>query len=270
MNMQQPLNPAEVYERYLSRPIADPWTRVLLELAVPKRGDRVLDLACGTGSVARQVAPIVGTTGTVVAVDINADMLKVGGTQHQPAGAPIEWRQGDATHLDLLDDNFDLIFCQQGLQFFPDRGASVREMRRLLRTHGTAVISVWQSLTRHPIHEALFTATARYLDVPFRDVDVAFSFSSAEKLYTLLRSANFTHVEVTTKAVSIQMPEPERFVEFSILGVATSIPKFASLDGATRSALVSEVTKETHAVVQSFMKGDSLRFPMEANIAIAR
>jgi len=146
----------------------------------------------------------------------------------------------------------------------------VREIRRLLRPNGTVVISVWQSLSRHPIHEALFTATARHLNVPISDVDVAFSFSSAEGLYTLLKSVNFHHVEVTTKSVSIQMPEPERFVELSIIGAATSIPRFASLDVAARSSLVNEVTKETHAIVQNFIQEEFMIFPMEANIAIAR
>ncbi|MGE4340599.1 MAG: class I SAM-dependent methyltransferase [Pigmentiphaga sp.] len=108
MNTEQPLHAAEVYERYLSRPIADRWTRVLLELAAPEQGDRVLDLACGTGSVARQVVPMVGVTGQVVAVDINTDMLKVGRTQPQPSGSTIKWVQGDATRLSLPDEDFDL------------------------------------------------------------------------------------------------------------------------------------------------------------------
>src|SRR5690625_5836322 len=89
-NIQQNDNPAEVYERYLSRPIADPWTRVLIDLANPQSGERVLDLACGTGSVARQVAPMVGSSGQILAVDINLAMLQVGRAQPQPAGAAID------------------------------------------------------------------------------------------------------------------------------------------------------------------------------------
>ena len=120
-------SPAEVYERYLGRAIADPFTRVLLDCAGPQPGERVLDLAAGTGSVARHVAPIVGTEGRVVAVDINAAMLAVGRALPAPAGPPVEWREGDAVDLDLPDQSFDLVLCQQGLQFFPDRAAAVRE-----------------------------------------------------------------------------------------------------------------------------------------------
>ena len=69
-------SPAEIYGRYLGAAIADPFTRGLLEHAVPQRGERVLDLACGTGSVARQVAPMVGEEGVVVGLDINPAMLR--------------------------------------------------------------------------------------------------------------------------------------------------------------------------------------------------
>lgn len=89
MRQQQSPSPAEVYEQYLGPAIADPWTRVLLEFAAPQPGERALDLASGTGSVLRQVAPLVGTEGKVVALDINPDMLAVGRALAAPAGATI-------------------------------------------------------------------------------------------------------------------------------------------------------------------------------------
>ncbi|ABI58353.1 Methyltransferase type 11 [Nitrosomonas eutropha C91] len=270
VSQQSNLSLAEVYERYLSRAIADPWTRVLLEFASPKPGERVLDLACGTGSVARQVAPMVGVSGQVLALDINSEMLDVGRAQPPPAGASILWQEGDATRLELPDDAFDLVLCQQGFQFFPDRVGSGREMRRVLRDGGSAVISVWQSLNSHPVYEALFTETARLLDVPTTDVDVAFSLSNSEELYTLLSEAGFQYIEITPRALSIRMSEPERFVQFSILGAATSVPAFASMDAVERLVLVEAVRDETHAIVQHFRDGDFLAFSMETNIAIVK
>ena len=172
-------SPAEVYERYLGRAIADPFTRVLLDCAGPRPGERVLDLAAGTGSVARHVAPIVGTEGRVVAVDINAAMLAVGRALPAPAGPPVEWREGDAVDLDLPDQSFDLVLCQQGLQFFPDRAAAVREIRRVLTPEGRAVISVWQDLDHHPVYKALFEATACKLRTNVSDFDVSFSLGNA-------------------------------------------------------------------------------------------
>ncbi|WP_397475004.1 class I SAM-dependent methyltransferase [Pusillimonas sp.] len=260
---------AEVYERYLSRAIADPWTRVLLELASPQPGERVLDLACGTGSVARQVAPMVGVSGQVVALDINAEMLEVGRAQPAPAGASILWQEGNAIRLELPADAFDLVLCQQRLQFFADRELSAREMRRVLRSGGSAVISVWQSLSQHPVYEALFTATARLLEVPITAVDVAFSLSSPDELYTLLHEAGFQSIDITPRSLSIRLPEPERFVQLSIEGAATSVPAFASMNSAERFVLVDEVRAKTHDIVERFRDGDFLAFSMKTNIAIA-
>lgn len=268
-SIQQNDSPAEVYERYLSRPIADPWTGVLLELANPQSRERVLDLACGTGSVARQVAPMVGSSGQILALDINPAMLEVGRAQPKPEGAVIMWQEGDATKLDLLDKDFDLVLCQQGFQFFPHRLASAKEVRRVLREEGRAIISVWQALERHPLHEALFTAVAHHLNVPVADVDVAFSFSDPDELYALLHNAGFERVKTTTRSLSIRMSEPEKFVHYSILGAATSVPAFASMDASERLALVEKVERATRPIVHRFTYGDSVIFPMEANIAIA-
>lgn len=92
--------PAQVYDEYLGPTIADPWTQVVLEHAALRSGERVLDVASGTGSVARQAAARVGRSGKVVAVDINEDMLAVGSKLALPAqAARIDWRQGDAARL---------------------------------------------------------------------------------------------------------------------------------------------------------------------------
>ena len=77
MDQQHSLNPTEAYEQYLGPAIADPWTRVLLEYASPQPGERALDLAFGTGTVARHVAPLLGAKGKVVALDISPEMLAV-------------------------------------------------------------------------------------------------------------------------------------------------------------------------------------------------
>lgn len=270
MNQQHDLSPAEVYERYMGRTIADPWTGVLLDLAAPVSGERALDLACGTGSVARQLAPLVGASGRVLAVDINAEMLDVGRKQPVPDGASIVWQLGDATRLEIPDNTFDLVVCQQGLQFFPDRAASVLEMRRVLRETGRAVISVWQGLDQHPVYEALFTATARYFGVPLSDVDVAFSLSDTAELRQLLSDAGFQDVKIFPKSLLIHMPEPERFVQLSVLGAATSIPAFIRLDAVQRDTLVNAISTETSEVVQQFRTGDRLTLPMSTNIAVVR
>jgi SAM-dependent methyltransferase len=262
-------SPAEVYDRYLGRAIADPFTRVLLDSARPRPGERVLDLAAGTGSVARHVAPIVGVEGRVVALDINAAMLAVGRDLPAPAGPPIEWREGDAVNLDLPDQAFDLVLCQQGLQFFPDRRAALREIRRVLTPEGRTVISVWQDLDHHPVYKALFEVTARKLRTNVSDFDVAFSLGDANALRTLLQEAGFGHVEVTPRSLEIRLPSPERFVQITVTGAATSVPAFMRMSAETRSALVEAIAGELEQFIRSRTDGGELAFPMSTNMALA-
>jgi ubiquinone/menaquinone biosynthesis C-methylase UbiE len=262
-------SPAEVYEHYLSRGIADPFTRVLLDCARPQPGERVLDLAAGTGSVARHVAPIVGVEGRVVALDINAAMLAVGRALPAPAGPPVEWREGDAVNLDLPDQAFDLVLCQQGLQFFPDRRAALREIRRVLTPEGRTVISIWQDLDRHPVYKALFEATARKLRTNVSDFDVAFSLGDGEELRTLLQEADFRHVEVTPRSIDVRLPSPERFVQITVTGAATSVLSFMQMDPEARSALIEAVAGELEPLIRSGTEDGELVLPMSTNIALA-
>lgn len=261
-------SPAETYEYYLGPAMADPFTQILLGYVSPRQGERVLDLACGTGSAARHIAPMLGTEGKVVALDINPDMLAVGSAQPAPAGAPIEWRQGTAVRLDLPNEAFDLVLCQQGLQFFSDRTASVREMRRVLSSGGRAGISVWQSLEQHPLYRALFESTVRHLGAAIADVSLSFSLGEADELRTLLSDAGFQRIEIHSRSLEVRLPTPKRFVQLTVLGAATTVPMFAKLDASARSELAEAVAQETQAFVRQFSDRDSLVFPMSTHIAI--
>jgi SAM-dependent methyltransferase len=212
---------------------------------------------------------MVGAQGKVVALDINPAMLAVARALPAPAGAPIAWVEGDVTSLDLPENAFDLVLCQQGVQFFPDRAASVREMRRVLTDGGRVVISVWQALHHHPVYAALFQATARHLGAPIATLDVSFSLRDADELRTLLSDAGFQRIAVTPRSLTMHLPAPERFVQLTVLGAATSIPAFAQLDAAARAALVAAVTNEIQAVAQRYRDGDTLTFPMFTHIAVA-
>ena len=128
-------NAADVYERALVPAIFAPWAPLVVALAEPKPGERVLDVACGTGVVARFASQRVGRTGGVVGLDLNPGMLAVAAASAAgPAatGAPIVWREGSAVAMPLADGSFDVVCCQLGLQFFPDRSAALAEMHRVL------------------------------------------------------------------------------------------------------------------------------------------
>ena len=105
-------------------------------------------------------------------------------------------------------------------------------MRRVLTDGGRVVLSVWRDLQRHPVYEALFEATTRHLGAALSDVALSFSLWDAEELRALLSDAGFQRTEVTPRSLDIHLPSPERFVQLTVLGAATSVPAFAQLDAA--------------------------------------
>jgi SAM-dependent methyltransferase len=126
---------AETYERALIPAVFAAWTPLVVELAEPRAGERVLDVACGTGVVARLAAQQVGRTGKVVGLDLNPGMLAVAAARaagEPPTSASITWQEANAARMPFPDAAFDVAYCQLGLQFFPDRPAALREMNRVL------------------------------------------------------------------------------------------------------------------------------------------
>src|SRR5438552_17920854 len=109
----------EVYERELVPAVFGVWAPILVELAHPRPGERVLDVACGTGIVARLAAAGVGPTGAVVGTDVNAGMLRIARTVPQLPNSPaISWQQSDVAALPCPAAAFDVVCCQHGLEFF--------------------------------------------------------------------------------------------------------------------------------------------------------
>ena len=153
----------EIYEQSLVSAIFAPFAEGLVALAAPPSGARVLDVACGTGVVTRAAAQRVGTTGRVVGLDLSAAMLAVARVVPSEPGAIIEWHEGNALALPFPDQTFDLVTCQQGVQFFPDRAAGLREMHRVLASGGRVALSIWGPLQRSPGFTILADALARHV-----------------------------------------------------------------------------------------------------------
>ena len=129
-------NAAEVYQREWVPAVFGPWGPRVVELAALRRGLRVLDVACGTGLVARLAAEAVGVDGRVAAVDLNPAMLAVASKLPAVEGAPIEGVVGNAQALPFGEASFDVVCCQLGLQYFPERERALREIKRVLVPDG--------------------------------------------------------------------------------------------------------------------------------------
>jgi SAM-dependent methyltransferase len=203
------------YERFVRAQLFDPWARELLRRGSLTSGARVLDVACGPGTVARLAAAQIGADGHVVACDISAEMLAVAGAREpEPGAAPISYRECPAEALIADDESFDLVLCQQGLQFFPDRVAALREMHRTLRDGGQALVSTWAG--EHPL--GLFGPIAETLhelglQEPYpRAFDPKSYTLGAQELSGLMGAAGFAEVGLETVALDCSWQSPQDVV----------------------------------------------------------
>src|SRR5215813_1109174 len=257
---------AEIYERHMVPAIFGPWAEDLVALATPQPGERVLDVACGTGVVARLAAQCVGPSGTVVGLDLNPGMLAVARTAPFPHGAQIEWREGNVSALPLPDWTFDLVLCQQGLQFFPDRPGALREMHRVLGPRGRMALSVWRPMQHSPGFAALATALGRTISPEAAAImQGPFSLGGADDLRTLITGAGFRDLALRSASKALRFPSPEEFVRRYVAATPLSAMVTKASDDA-RAALLSEVS----AALKSAVDHHGLAFPIEANLALAR
>jgi SAM-dependent methyltransferase len=155
---QLSLAAAEAYEAKFVPALFGEWAPHLLDAATVQPGQSVLDVACGTGVVARAAADRLAGTGAVVGVDLNEAMLTVARGQR----GDIDWRQGDAGALPFPNGQFDVVLCQAGLMFFPDPAGALREMGRVARAGGTVAVQVWASLDEQPAYTRLVEVAARH------------------------------------------------------------------------------------------------------------
>jgi ubiquinone/menaquinone biosynthesis C-methylase UbiE len=188
------------YEQRLAPVVFEPWARILIDAVGIEPGCRVLDVASGTGAVARAAAHRAGPDGQLVATDVSEPMLARSAARPAPPGsAPIEYRPAPADELPFADASFDVVLCQQGLQFFPDRAAAAREMRRVLRVGGAAAVSVWAAGHRlEPFDEYSEALVAAGVEPPFPRAFENASFAmSVEDTRSLLAGAGFSSVSVS-------------------------------------------------------------------------
>lgn len=199
----------ENYERYFVPVIGRPLAERLVAEAQLHPGERVLDVACGTGIVARLAAERVGSSGSVAGLDVNAGMLSVARSVAAGDEVPIRWYETTAESIPLPDETFDIVFCQLGLMFVADKQAAVREMRRVAVAGGRIFMSV---PTPTPFFDVLDGAFERHLPAGADFVRAVFSLNDTGEVERLLRDAGLENFSVRREALVLQLPSAQEFL----------------------------------------------------------
>jgi ubiquinone/menaquinone biosynthesis C-methylase UbiE len=258
-------NPATTYEEYFVPIMFAPLVQPMLAKAAPRPGERILDLGCGSGIVARQVAALLGSGARVTGLDASPAMLTVAEQMAAREGAEVEWVHGAAEALPFKDGSFDVVLCQQALQFCPDRPAALGELRRVLAGGGRLVISMWFGLDQFPVYAALDAAIEKHLGS--RAIATAFSAGPPESIHALLIAAAFREVEVERIEFTARFPYPKRYVALQIESSSAAIPALQHLDDATRAELVGKIEAEMRPVIERFTVGDEMVTPAVSHLA---
>lgn len=203
-------NAAENYQRFFVPAIGEPLAKDLLRHAALRPGERVLDVACGTGVVARLASQQVGSRGMVAGLDINPGMLAVARSIPSP-GPPIEWHEATAESMPLPDATFDVVLCQLSLQFMPDRFAALQEMRRVLVQNGRMLLNLPGAAG--PVFAILAEAMERHVSPEAAGfVRKVFSLHDASELQRLASAAGFRDVAVESNVKMFRLPAPAEFL----------------------------------------------------------
>jgi ubiquinone/menaquinone biosynthesis C-methylase UbiE len=257
---------AENYERNMVPVMFAPLAERLLDSVGLRPGNRVLDVACGTGIVARCTARRLGNGERVAGLDLNARMLDVARSMSASEGLAIEWYEGSALALPFADGSFDVVLCQQALQFFPDRPAALQEMHRTLATNGRLAVSVFRSIEFRPEVAALAEALERYVGpeaaAARRSVVALGDVNELEKLIT---AAGFRMVDVRSVAMTHRHASVEEYL-WRLESSSPSTYSLERLDEPTRRAIMADM----NAALQPYVVDNALVLPMAIHHATAR
>lgn len=259
-NNQTAPSPAEVYEAFFVPALFGQWGERVAAEAEIGPGQRVLDVACGTGALARAAAERVGPNGSVVGLDPNPDMLAVA-RRKRPA---IEWRDGRAEALPFPDRSFDAVVSQFGVMFFEDKPGALREMMRVLRPGGRLAVAVCDTLDHSPGYNALASLLQRLFGREVADAFRApFMLGDPAQLLALADEAGIEGAEARQRDGTV------RFASIDAM-ISTERACIYTLGGLLDDAQFEVLLREAKQKLQPFTdEGGKVIFSMPALILTA-
>jgi ubiquinone/menaquinone biosynthesis C-methylase UbiE len=253
---------AEVYEEFFVPALFAEWSPRVTEAIAPERGQKILDIACGTGVLARELARRVGTA-NVVGLDCNEEMLAVA----QERRPEIRWRAGTAEDLPFESGAFDAVVCQFGLMFFSDKVKALRQMWRVLKPGGSLAVVVWGPLSESPGYSAMVALLTKLFgeDVA-NELRAPFNLGDKETLSTLIEDSGIHTASISTTIGEARFPSIAEWVRTDVRGwtladklddqqfallsreAEDALGQFTNAEGAVRFASPAHIAVATKAV----------------------
>lgn len=251
---------AAAYEELFVPALFAQWAPMMVDLAGVREGHRVLDVACGTGVLARVAADRVGASGSVVGLDLNPAMLDVAARVRPD----IVWREGDVSELPFEAESFDTVLCQSAVFFFPDVGQAFAEMARVVRRGGVVAIQTYADLADQSGFKELDAIVRRIAPGEALDLlDTYWSMGDLPKLCGALERAGLPIAETRTTVGTVLYGTVDNLVETEIKGTPLA-------DRLSQSQ-IEQIRTESAATLDSYHTPDrGLEMPITAHLVAAR
>lgn len=256
---------AEAYEKLLVPTLSAPLAAEAVELAAPRPGEQLLDVACGTGIAVRLAAPCVAPGGSVVGLDLDPAMLAVARPITQcPSGVSLAWHCASALDMPLENATFDLALCVQGMQFFPDCAAGLAEIRRVMRPTGR-LVAVWRSLEHCRGQHAIVQELERN-NVDATPMLKAYSMGDPDRIRKLAGDAGFRNVDTRTASRKARFASARDFVEALAAGGPASRHALSKMPEDQRTGFLDAVGR----ALQQYEDNGAVVLPLGYLVLVAR
>lgn len=254
---------ARIYEEQKVPTVFGPLAAATVERMPPQDGDSILDLACGTGILARTLRQRASADTTVTGADFNVGMLAVAAEVADPALGPIKWREANVMDLPFADGAFNKLYCQQGFQFFPDEQMALREMRRVLKLGGRLLMTIWRG------DSALFETVAQVLGKRFDQAmaDKAmlpFRYGGRDNLIERMGAARFSDISRDCLPMDRVIVDSHQAIELEIAGSPVAVD-LTGIDTAD----MQEIVAQCRAALGQFRQGDELILRQTTDVYLA-
>lgn len=251
---------AQKYDDHSVPAMFGPLARATLDKTPLPLGAHIIDVACGTGALTREIASRLQGNGRIVGADLNETMIELAINRHPSEAHDTTYVAADVCNLPFNDGDFDLAFCQQGLQFFPDKPAALAEIRRILKTDGKLNLTCWSAVS--PFNGALAEALADHVgETASNKAKAPFSFRDGDVISGLLRDSGF--VIEAHKSVVLERRFENLFEQIMALPIEKDLSEAG--DTVTRA-----VVKEVAARLEEYAEGEVFIVPQKAHLFEAR